>query len=99
MPILEKKNEKVLTFGFQKWGEEYCPTRRKMGRPADSPKTTKFSVRFDEETIEILDEYCNQENVSRPEGVSRAVRKLKKQILNVNSKSSFIKYRATFSIY
>ena len=54
-----------------------------MGRPTDSPKTTQFSVRFDEETIEILDEYCNQENVSRPEGVRRAVRKLKKQQYNV----------------
>ena len=54
-----------------------------MGRPTDSPKTTQFSVRFDEETIEILDEYCNQENVSRPEGVRRAVRKLKKQKQNV----------------
>lgn len=50
-----------------------------MGRPTDAPKTTQFSVRFDEETIEILDEYCNQEKISRPEGVRRAVRKLKKQ--------------------
>lgn len=54
------------------------PNKRKMGRPTDSPKTTQFSVRFDNETIEILDDYCNQENVSRPEGVRRAVRKLKK---------------------
>lgn len=53
--------------------------KKKMGRPTDSPKTTQFSVRFDKQTIEILDEYCNQENVSRPEGVRRAVRKLKEQ--------------------
>ena len=50
-----------------------------MGRPTDSPKTTQFSVRFDNETINILDEYCNHENISRPEGVRRAVRKLKTQ--------------------
>lgn len=50
-----------------------------MGRPTDSPKTTQFSVRFDEKTIETLDNYCKQENISRPEGVRRAVRKLKEQ--------------------
>lgn len=55
------------------------PKDKKMGRPTDSPKITQFSVRFDNETIKILDEYCNQENISRPEGVRRAVRKLKTQ--------------------
>lgn len=55
------------------------PCKKKMGRPTDSPKTTQFSVRFDEKTIKILDEYCNKENINRPEGVRRAVRKLKKQ--------------------
>lgn len=55
------------------------PNRKKMGRPTDSPKTTQFSVRFDNETIEILDNYCNQEGINRPEGVRRAVRKLKEQ--------------------
>ena len=49
-----------------------------MGRPTNSPKTTQFGIRFDKETIEILDRYCNQENISRPEGARRAVRKLKK---------------------
>lgn len=55
------------------------PNKKKMGRPTDSPKTTQFSVRFDDETINILDRYCNQENISRPEGVRRAVRKLEEQ--------------------
>lgn len=68
----------TLFMGF-KSEVKIVPDKKKMGRPTDSPKTTQFSVRFDEETIEILDEYCNQENVSRPEGVRRAVRKLKKQ--------------------
>lgn len=56
------------------------PNKKKMGRPTDSPKTTQFSVRFDSETIKILDEYCNQNGgIARPEGVRRAVRKLKEQ--------------------
>lgn len=55
------------------------PNKKKMGRPTDSPKTTQFSVRFDKKTIEILDEFCYQEKISRPEGVRRAVRKLREQ--------------------
>lgn len=55
------------------------PNRKKMGRPTDSPKTTQFSVRFDDDTVEILDEYCSKEGINRPEGVRRAVRKLRKQ--------------------
>lgn len=55
------------------------PNKKKMGRPTDSPKVTQFSVRFDDETISILDEFCVQEDISRPEGVRRAVRKLKEQ--------------------
>lgn len=51
---------------------------KKMGRPTDNPKTTQFSVRFDEETLKILDEYCEEKDIKRPEGVRRAVRSLKK---------------------
>lgn len=50
---------------------------KKMGRPTDSPKNTQFSVRFDDETLNILDEYCEKEKISRPQGVRQAVRKLK----------------------
>lgn len=49
---------------------------KKMGRPTDNPKQTQFSIRFDEQTLNILDEYCKKEDISRPEGVRRAVRKL-----------------------
>ena len=53
------------------------PAKKKMGRPTDNPKQIQFSIRFDEKTLNILDEYCKEENISRPEGVRRAVRKLK----------------------
>lgn len=52
-------------------------TPKKMGRPTDNPKTTQFSVRFDSETLKILDDYCKKNDVSRPEGVRKAVRNLK----------------------
>ena len=50
---------------------------KKIGRPTESPKTTQFSIRFDEETLKILDEFCAKENLSRPEGVRKAVQSLK----------------------
>lgn len=50
-----------------------------MGRPTENPKSTQFSIRFDEETLNILDNYCKKNSVSRPEGVRRAVRKLKEK--------------------
>ena len=50
-----------------------------MGRPTDNPKRTQVAVRFDAETLEILDDYCEEKKVSRAEGTRRAVRKLKKK--------------------
>ena len=55
------------------------PEKKKMVRPTDNPKQTQFSIRFDEETLSILDRFCKKENVSRPEGVRRAVRNLEKE--------------------
>ena len=52
---------------------------KKMGRPTDNPKTTQFSVRFDSETLEILDDYCKRKNCSRPQGIRIAVKKLKEE--------------------
>lgn len=54
-------------------------TQKKIGRPTDTPKTTQFSVRFDKETLEVLDEYCKKNMITRPEGVREAVRNLKKK--------------------
>lgn len=53
--------------------------KKKMGRPTDNLKSTQFSVRFDEETLNILDDYCKKNSVSRPEGIRIAVRKLKEK--------------------
>lgn len=50
-----------------------------MGRPTDNPKTTQFSVRFDDKTLRILDDYCSENNLSRPEAVRLAVAQLKEK--------------------
>lgn len=51
---------------------------KKTGRPTDNPKKTQFSIRFDDDTLEILDDFCKEHQIGRPEGVRRAVRRLKK---------------------
>lgn len=51
-------------------------SKKKMGRPTDNPKSTQIAVRFDDETLKILDDYCEKEKISRAEGIRQAVRKL-----------------------
>ena len=55
------------------------PQKRKMGRPTENPKTVQFSIRFDEHTLNILDKFCKENNMTRPQGVREAVRKLKEK--------------------
>lgn len=81
---VEKFLNCLLTFETQKYNiimgfksEVIKLPKKKMGRPTDNPKTTQFSVRFDDETLQILDDYCKNNNLSRPQGVRIAVRKLK----------------------
>lgn len=55
-------------------------TEKKMGRPTDNPKTEKITVRLDIEANTTLQKYCQQENVSRVEGIRRGVKKLKEDL-------------------
>ena len=52
---------------------------KKMGRPTDAPKQTQLGIRFDEETLLILDRFCEREQISRAEGVRRAVKRLEEK--------------------
>lgn len=49
---------------------------KKIGRPTDNPKPYKITVRIDEESRRILDEYCSSENVNQMEAVRRGIKKL-----------------------
>ncbi len=51
-----------------------------MGRPTDNPKPTQIAIRFDNDTLDILDKFCDKEKISRAEGVRRAVRNLEGSI-------------------
>lgn len=48
----------------------------KMGRPTTNPKPHKMAIRLDDECKRILDEYCEQEEVSQNEAARRGIRKL-----------------------
>ena len=51
----------------------------RTGRPTECPKNTQLGIRFDDETLKILDEYCVKKKLSRAEGVRYAVRQLSKE--------------------
>lgn len=48
-----------------------------MGRPTDNPKPYRMTIKYDEECKEILEKYCEQENVNRMEAGRRAIKKLR----------------------
>ena len=53
---------------------------KKMGRPTDNPKSTAFNIRIDNESVETLMNYCNQESVTKAEAIRRGIKKLKDDI-------------------
>lgn len=53
----------------------------KIGRPKSSnPKSNPIHIRLDDECKEILDKYCEQENIPKTEGIRRGIQKLRSEI-------------------
>lgn len=52
----------------------------RTGRPTNNPKDTALHVRLDKESAEILNAYCEQENISKMEGARRGIKKLKSEL-------------------
>lgn len=52
----------------------------RTGRPTTNPKPYKITVRLDEKSKDVLDEYCKQENVNQMEAVRRGIGKLEADI-------------------
>ncbi len=52
----------------------------RTGRPTDNPKSNPIHVRLDQESIEILDEYCIQEGIKRTEGIRQGIKLLGSKI-------------------
>ena len=52
----------------------------RTGRPTDNPKGERITVRLDEQSVSIMKEYCEQENVDKAEAVRRGLKKLEAEI-------------------
>ncbi len=52
----------------------------RTGRPTDNKKGSPIHVRLDDKTVEILDKYIKQENVSKAEAIRRGIAKLETDI-------------------
>lgn len=51
--------------------------QKQRGRPTtDNPKTMRVDVRLTTEELEMLDKYCHQTNVSRPQGLRDGIKAL-----------------------
>ncbi|MEL7564744.1 MAG: hypothetical protein AAGU27_07665 [Dehalobacterium sp.] len=54
--------------------------RKQRGRPvAENPKTYRVDVRLTEEELRMLDNYCKQKGVSRPQGLRNGIHALNKK--------------------
>ncbi len=53
----------------------------RTGRPkSENPKSNPIHVRLDNETKEILEDYCNQEGIAKTEGIRRGIHRLRSDI-------------------
>lgn len=51
--------------------------KKQRGRPMiDNPKTMRVDVRLTEIELELLDEYCKEKGVSRPQGLRDGLKAL-----------------------
>jgi len=51
-----------------------------MGRPTDNPKRHEIKARVDDETYQILNDYCEEKTKSKAEGIRDGIKKLKSDI-------------------
>ena len=52
----------------------------RTGRPTDNPKQNRITVRLDQESSEILQQYCEAKQVEKAEAIRRGVKKLKAEL-------------------
>lgn len=53
-------------------------TKKSVGRPkSKNPKSESIHVRIDEKCIQILQDYCEREHITKAEGIRRGILLLK----------------------
>ena len=51
----------------------------RTGRPTDNPRPNKISIRISDSDNEILEKYCERENVIKTEAISCGIKMLDKK--------------------
>lgn len=52
---------------------------KKLGRPTDNPRPNKLSIRISDADKDLLEKYCERENVNKTEAISRGINLLDKK--------------------
>ena len=50
----------------------------RTGRPTNNPRPNKISIRISDEDKDILEKYCERNDVNKTEAISRGIKKLDK---------------------
>lgn len=50
--------------------------KKKMGRPTENPKPHMIYARISDSDMQILENYCEKNNITRPEAIRKAIRSL-----------------------
>ena len=53
-------------------------TDHKMGRPTDNPKNNRITIRLDNNTFDILNNYCKEHNINYTDAIRNLIKKLEK---------------------
>lgn len=56
------------------------PPAKKMGRPTDNPKRHEIKARIDDDTLQVLTDYCEEYGKSKAEGIRDGINQLKPYI-------------------
>ena len=51
---------------------------KKLGRPTDNPKKTRITIRLDDDTFNILENYCKKEGLNYTDVIRKQIKKLDK---------------------
>lgn len=51
----------------------------RTGRPTNNPRPNKLSIRISDKDKDILEKYCEENNVNRTEAISRGINLLNKK--------------------
>lgn len=54
-------------------------SKKKMGRPKEkNPKSTKITIRVDNDTVDKIENYCKKNKLSKSELIRKLIEKLQK---------------------